>query len=141
MHYLACLEQAFLIRRVLRYDIKGLRHLELYEKYYAGDVGLRHGFLGYRDSDISGVIENIVFLELLHRGCRVSMGKLDDREIDLVAERQKQRMYNEICLPVESAKTREREFSALERIPENHPKIVLSRGDPRLLWCNSKNVL
>lgn len=126
LHYLACLEQAFLIRRVLRYDIKGLRHLELYEKYYAGDVGLRHGFLGYRDSDISGVIENIVFLELLHRGYRVSIGKLADREIDFVAERQEQRMYIQVCLTVESAETQEREFSALERIPDNHPKIVLS---------------
>ena len=126
LHYLACLEQAFLIRRVLRYDIKGLRHLELYEKYYAGDVGLRHGFLGYRDSDVSGVIENIVFLELLHRGYRVSIGKLDDREIDFIAERQEQRMYIQVCLTVESAETQEREFSALERIPDNHPKIVLS---------------
>lgn len=67
LHYLGCLEQAFLIRRVLRYDIKGLRHLELYEKYYVGDVGLRHGFLGYRDGDINGLLENIVYLELLHR--------------------------------------------------------------------------
>jgi predicted AAA+ superfamily ATPase len=126
LHYLACLEQAFLIRRVLRYDIKGLRHLELYEKYYAGDVGLRHGFLGYRDGDISGVIENIVFLELLHRGYRVSIGKLDDREVDFIAERQEQRTYVQVCLTLETAATQEREFSALERIPDNHPKIVLS---------------
>lgn len=126
LHYLGCLEQAFLIRKVLRYDIKGLRHLELYEKYYAGDVGLRHGFLGYRDGDISGVIENIVFLELLHRGYRVSIGKLDDREIDFIAERQEQRLYIQVCLTLETAETQEREFSVLERIPDNHPKTVLS---------------
>ncbi|MFO8042593.1 MAG: ATPase, partial [Alkalispirochaeta sp.] len=126
LHYLSCLEQAFLIRKVLRYDIKGLRHLELYEKYYAGDVGLRHGFLGYRDGDISGVIENIVFLELLHRGYRVAIGRLDDREIDFIAERQEQRLYIQVCLTLETAETQEREFSVLERIPDNHPKIVLS---------------
>ena len=126
LHYLGCLEQAFLIRKVLRYDIKGLRHLELYEKYYAGDVGLRHGFLGYRDGDISGVIENIVFLELFHRGYRVSIGRLDDREIDFIAERQGQRLYIQVCLTLETAETQEREFSVLERIPDNHPKIVLS---------------
>ncbi|MFO7782782.1 MAG: ATP-binding protein [Spirochaetia bacterium] len=126
LHYLGCLEQAFLIRKVLRYDIKGLRHLELYEKYYAGDVGLRHGFIGYRDGDISGVIENIVFLELLHRGYRVSIGRLDDREIDFIAERQEQRLYIQVCLTLETAETQEREFSVLERIPDNHPKIVLS---------------
>ena len=126
LHYLGCLEQAFLIRKVLRYDIKGLRHLELYEKYYAGDVGLRHGFLGYRDGGISGVIENIVFLELLHRGYRVSIGRLDDREIDFIAERQEQRLYIQVCLTLETAETQEREFSVLERIPDNHPKVVLS---------------
>ncbi|HCM29155.1 MAG TPA: ATPase [Treponema sp.] len=126
MHYLSCLEQAFLIRRVLRYDIKGLRHLELYEKYYSGDVGLRHGFLGYRDGDISGMLENVVYLELLRRGHRVSIGKLDDREIDFVAEKQDGRIYIQVCLTLESPETLEREFSALERIPDNHPKLVLS---------------
>ena len=124
--YLSCLEQAFLIRRVLRYDIKGLRHLELYEKYYSGDVGLRHGFLGYRDGDISGMLENVVYLELLRRGHRVSIGKLDDREIDFVAEKQDGRIYIQVCLTLESPETLEREFSALERIPDNHPKLVLS---------------
>jgi predicted AAA+ superfamily ATPase len=126
IHYLACLEHAFLIRRVLRYDIKGLRHLELYEKYFVGDIGLRHGFLGYRDTDIGGVLENIVYLELLHRGYRVSIGKLDDREIDFIAERQQERTYIQVCLTLESPETIEREFSALERVPDNHPKLVLS---------------
>jgi uncharacterized protein len=126
LHYLGCLEQAFLIRRVLRYDIKGLRHLELYEKYYVGDVGLRHGFLGYRDGDINGLLENIVYLELLHRGYRVSIGKLDDREVDFIAERQGERMYIQVSVSLASDETVEREFSALERIPDNHPKVVLS---------------
>jgi predicted AAA+ superfamily ATPase len=126
IHYLACLEHAFLIRRVLRYDIKGLRHLELYEKYFVGDIGLRHGFLGYRDTDIGGVLENIVYLELLHRGYRISIGKLDDREIDFIAERQQERTYIQVCLTLESPETIEREFSALERVPDNHPKLVLS---------------
>ncbi|MFP4153981.1 MAG: ATP-binding protein [Alkalispirochaeta sp.] len=126
LHYLACLEQAFLIRRVLRYDIKGLRHLELYEKYYVGDVGLRHGFLGYRDGDISGLLENVVYLELLHRGYRVSIGKLDDREVDFIAERQEERMYIQVSVNLASDETVEREFSALEHIPDNHPKVVLS---------------
>ncbi|MFW6213376.1 MAG: ATP-binding protein [Spirochaetota bacterium] len=129
LHYLECLEQAFLIRRVLRYDIKGLRHLELYEKYYAGDVGLRHGFLGYRDGDVNGLLENIVYLELLHRGYRVSIGKLDDREIDFIAERQEERMYIQVSVSLASDDTVEREFSALERVPDNHPKMVLSLDD------------
>lgn len=126
IHYLTCLEDAFLLHRVLRFDIKGLRHLELYEKYYVGDVGLRHGFLGYRDGDISGVIENIVFLELLHRGYHVSIGKLANREIDFIAERQNERLYVQVCLTLAGQETQEREFSVLEQVRDNHPKVVLS---------------
>jgi uncharacterized protein len=111
---------------VLSYDIKGLRHLELYEKYYVGDVGLRHGFLGYRGGDINGLLENIVYLELLHQGYRVSIGKLGDREIDFIAERQEKWMYIRVSVALASDETVEREFSALERIPDNHPKTVLS---------------
>ena len=126
MHYLACLERAFMIHRVLRYDIKGLRHLELYEKCYSGDVGLRHGFMGYRDGDISGMLENLTYLELLRRGYRVSIGKLADREIDFIAEKQDERIYIQVCQTLESADTQERQFAALERVPDNHPKLVLS---------------
>lgn len=111
---------------MLSYDIKGLRHLELYEKYYVGDVGLRHGFLGYRGGDINGLLENIVYLELLHQGYRVSIGKLGDREIDFIAERQEKWMYIRVSVALASDETVEREFSALERIPDNHPKTVLS---------------
>ena len=106
---------------MLSYDIKGLRHLELYEKYYVGDVGLRHGFLGYRGGDINGLLENIVYLELLHQGYRVSIGKLGDREIDFIAERQEKWMYIRVSVALASDETVEREFSALEGIPDNHP--------------------
>jgi len=126
IHYLSCLEDAFLLHRVLRYDLKGLRHLELYEKYYVGDVGLRHGFLGYRDGDIGGVLENIVYLELLHRGYHISIGKLNEREIDFIAERQDERVYIQVCLTLENSETQEREFSVLEQLKDNHPKLVLS---------------
>ena len=126
IHYLSCLEDAFLLHRVLRYDIKGLRHLELYEKYYVGDVGLRHGFLGYRDGDISGVLENIVYLELLHRGYDVSIGKLKDREVDFVATGHDEQMYIQVRLTLENTETQEREFSVLEQVKDNHPKLVLS---------------
>ena len=126
MNYLRFLEQAYLLHKVLRYDIKGLRHLELYEKYYLGDIGLRHGLLGYRDQDISGLLENIVYLELLGRGYRVSIGKWGDKEVDFVAERADERLYVQVTLRLSTPETIEREFSVLEKIEDNYQKIVLS---------------
>ncbi|MBI9097896.1 MAG: ATP-binding protein [Spirochaetaceae bacterium] len=127
--YIAYLEEAFLLHRVRRYDIKGLRHLELYEKYYVGDIGLRHGFLGYRDGDISGLLENLIYLELKQRGFKVSIGKIDNLEVDFIAETQQEKLYIQVTLELSEEKTIEREFSILERIPDNHEKIVLSMDE------------
>ena len=126
MNYLSFLEQAHLLKKVLRYDIKGLRNLELYEKYYMGDIGLRHGLLGYRDRDIGGLLENVVYLELLSRGYQVSIGKWGDKEVDFVAERAGERLYLQVALQLSTPETIEREFSVLEKIDDNYPKVVLS---------------
>lgn len=66
-NYLKALEGAFLIHKVSRFDIKGKRLLETQEKYYVSDLGLRHAVLGYRENDIAGILENVVYLELLRR--------------------------------------------------------------------------
>jgi len=133
MNYLRFLEQAFLLHKVIRYDIKGLRNLELYEKYYMGDIGLRHGLLGYRDHDISGLLENVVYLELLSRGYRVSIGKWGDREVDFVAERADERLYVQVTLQLATPETIEREFSVLEKIDDNHQKMVLSLDEFQMI--------
>ncbi len=86
-NYLKALESAFLIHKVVRFDIKGKRILETQEKYYLSDLGLRHAVIGYRDNDIAGVLENTVFLELLRRGFSVNIGKQDVAEVDFVANR------------------------------------------------------
>ena len=61
-NYLSYLEEAFLVFRCRRYDLKGMRHLELYDKFYMTDIGIRHGLVGYRDNDIAGLLENVVYL-------------------------------------------------------------------------------
>jgi uncharacterized protein len=126
LNYLGYLESAFLLRRARRFDIKGKRHLEVNDKFYMGDVGLRHGFIGYRDSDIGGLLENVVFLELLHRGYAVSVGKWGDKEIDFVAEKENERLYIQVCYLLAGAETEKREFAPLLDIQDNHPKFVLS---------------
>ncbi len=87
-NYLHALEGAFILYRVPRYDIKGKEILKTQEKFYASDVSLVYATMGYRDRMISGILENIVFLELKRRGYQVYIGKLDNKEIDFIAEKQ-----------------------------------------------------
>ena len=124
--YVGFLCDAFVFHRVRRYDLRGKRHLEINEKYYPGDIGLRHAVLGYREDAINGMLETLVHQELVRRGYAVSIGKLGTREIDFVADRGKDRLYVQVAYLMPTAETREREFRVLEEVPDNHPKLVLS---------------
>ena len=142
-HYLHALEDAFLIHKVPRYDIKGKRLLETQEKYYLSDLGLRHAIIGYRDNDIAGILENVVYLELLRRGYSVKIGKQGAAEVDFVADKGSDRLYVQVCYVLTPENT-EREFAPLEAISDNYEKIVVSTD--RLISFNrggikQKNIL
>ena len=124
-NYLKALESAFLIHKAARFDIKGKRILETQEKYYLADIGLRHAVMGYRDNDIAGVLENIVFMELLRRGFSVKIGKQDAAEVDFVADRSDERLYIQVCYML-TPENADREFAPLEAIADNYEKLVLS---------------
>lgn len=124
-NYLKALENAFLIHKAVRFDIKGKRLLETQEKYYLSDLGLRHAVMGYRDNDIAGILENTVYLELLRRGYTVRIGKQGVAEVDFVAERADERIYIQVCY-VLTAENTDREFAPLEEIQDNYEKVVIS---------------
>lgn len=124
-NYLNALEGAFLIHKVPRFDIKGKRLLETQEKYYLCDLGIRHAVMGYRDNDIAGLLENVVYLELLRRGYSVSIGKQDVAEVDFVANRGDDRLYVQVCYVLTEENTN-REFSPLEKIADNYEKVVIT---------------
>ena len=124
--YLSYLMSAFLLYKVPRYDIKGKRLLEIHEKYFLGEIGIRHALLGYREGDISGLLENIVFLELKRRGYKVFIGKLNTQEVDFIAEKEHERFYIQVTYLLSSREAVEREFSVLQSIPDNYPKYVIS---------------
>ena len=124
-NYLKALEDAFLVHKVPRFDIKGKRLLETQEKYYLSDLGLRHAIIGYRDNDISGVLENVVYLELLRRGYSVKIGKQGAAEVDFVADKGDDRLYVQVCYVLTDENT-EREFAPLEAIADNYEKVVIS---------------
>ena len=125
-NYLKALENAFIISKVQRYDIKGKNILETQEKYYLSDLGFRHAKLGYQSNDISGYLENIVFLELLRRKYKVNIGKQDNKEIDFVANLRDENLYLQVTYLLASEETIEREFSPLKSIKDNYSKLVLS---------------
>lgn len=125
-NYLSHLIMTFMVLKVPRFDIKGKRLLEFHEKYFLSSIGLRHALLGFRESDISGILENIVFLELRRRGYKVFIGKISDKEIDFLAEKENDKMYLQVAYLLSSPRTIEREFSPLQKIKDNYPKYVIS---------------
>jgi predicted AAA+ superfamily ATPase len=128
-NYLSALEGAFILYRVSRFDIKGKEILKTQEKFFVSDVSLIYAMMGYRDRMISGILENIVFLELKRREYQVYIGKLDTREIDFIAEKQGKRIYVQVAYKLESEATVEREFSPLLAISDQYPKYVVTMDE------------
>ena len=124
-NYLQALESAFLIYKVNRFDLKGKRILETQEKYYLADLGIRHAILGYRDNDIAGLLENIVYTELICRAFDINIGKQGVTEVDFIANKRDERIYLQICYILTPENT-EREFFPLENINDNYEKLVLT---------------
>jgi predicted AAA+ superfamily ATPase len=124
--YLRALCSSYLFYQVSRFDIKGRQHLTTQGKYYAVDSGLRGRSIAASSPDIGHVLENIVYLELLRRGNRVSIGKLAEREIDFVAQSAEGITYCQVSATVLDDNTLKRELAPLQRIPDHHPKLLLT---------------
>ena len=130
-NYLHALEGAFILYRVSRYDIKGKEILKTQEKFFASDVSLIYALMGNRDRMISGILENLVFLELKRRNYQVYIGKLDTKEIDFIAEKRSEKRYIQVAYKLESNATIEREFNPLLAIKDQYPKYVITMDE---LW-------
>ena len=126
LNYITYLETSLIINRVPRYDIKGKKFLEFHDKVFLNDIGLRKGLIGYREKNINGLLENIVYKELQSRGYKVSVGVLNQLEIDFIAEKQNDIKYIQVCYLLNREDTVEREFGSLEKISNNYEKIVVS---------------
>ena len=124
--YINMLKNAFIFYSVGRYDIKGKKLLKTLGKNYIVDLGFRNMLLGYRDVDRGHILENIVFLELIRRDYRVSIGKVGENEVDFVAEKPEEKIYIQVTETMKGEAVRERELRPLKQIPDNYEKIVLS---------------
>lgn len=124
--YLSYLSEAYFIHKVNRSDIQGKKIFEIGEKYFFNDIGMRNALIGYRVSDISKILENIVFLHLKSAGYQITVGKDRTKEIDFVARKKSELLYVQVCYLLKERSTIEREFGNLLKIKNNYPKIVVS---------------
>lgn len=136
INYLKALCDAFLINRIGRIDITGLRKFELGDKYYFEDLGLRNCYLGFSfQRDIHKLVENAVYLHL-HSICRkVFVGQQGEKEIDFVALDGDNRIYVQAAFQMGDEQTRRREFGNLLAVPDNYPKYVVSLDE----WTSGGN--
>ena len=128
INYLRSLQQAYLIHKVRRIEVAGLKTFEIGDKYYFEDLGLRNCHLGFNlQRDIHKLIENAVYLHLLHCRFEVFTGQQSGgREVDFVARRGDMIIYIQATYLLSDDTTRQREFGNLLAIRNNYPKYVVS---------------
>lgn len=126
-NYISAFVESFLIYKAERFDVKGKSLLARDYKYYVVDQGLRSYLLGKKaDSDMGHILENIVYLELLRRGYKVYVGKVDDLEVDFVAENRDGLKYYQVALTVRDEKVLERELKSLQKTGDHYPKYLIT---------------
>ena len=129
LNYIKYCKEAYLIYQASREDLQGKQILSTNEKYYIADHGLREAVFGDNMRDINLVLENIVYMELLRRGYKVTVGKLGEREIDFVCEKRQEKLYVQVAYLLASDETVRREFGVYNGIQDNYPKYVVSMDE------------
>lgn len=125
-NYLKMLENAFIVYKADRSDIRSKALLKTLGKYYIADTGLRNIILGFRNIDEGHLLENVVYLELLRRGYKVNIGKTLEYEVDFIAENPNEIKYYQVTQSIKESSVLERELRSLESIQDNYEKIILT---------------
>jgi predicted AAA+ superfamily ATPase len=123
--YIMSLQDAFMVYRARRYDVKGKRQLLINDKYYVVDIALRSYLLGEKSLEPSHALENIIYLELLRRGREVYVGKFDNLEVDFIALKYGVPEYYQVAASIREGAVLERELAPLRAIRDNYPKFIL----------------
>lgn len=139
--YLGALTESYILYQAKRYNIKGKQYLKTLEKYYVVDVGLRFMLLGSKQMDAGHILENVVYLELLRRGYDVYVGKINEFEVDFVAQNSRGTSYFQVALTVRDEKTLQRELRPLQSIRDHYPKMILTLDeDPETQYDGIRRV-
>lgn len=152
-NYIHHLEDAFLFSESKRYDVKGKSYFDFPNKYYCEDVGLRNARLEFRQQEMTHIMENILYNDLLIRGFSVDVGVVYGtqknkagnqvkvaREIDFVASKGSKKVYIQSAYALPDAEKEELENRPLKLADDSFPKIIV-RHDVRKRWYNDNGIL
>lgn len=129
LEYLSHLESVFVIDRVKRANIVGRKIFEIGDKFYFEDLGIRHSLIPYQQKDINKILENLIYHHLRYLQYTVYVGKLEDKEIDFIAERGNEKIYIQAAYLIGDESTHQREFGNLLSIDDNFRKLVISMDE------------
>ena len=151
--YLGYMQDAFLIEKAERYDVKGKKYIGSLAKYYFTDIGLRNAILGLRQQEETHIMENIIYNELRRRGCKVDVGMVEQRfvdndgkwqrkqlEVDFVVNEGNQRYYIQSALALPDEEKRKQEMESLLRINDSFKKIIIVKDDIKP-WRDENGIL
>lgn len=135
--YLSFMEDAFIVEKSVRYDIKGRKYIGTLSKYYFQDVGLRNALLNFRQVEETHLMENVIYNELRRCGYSVDVGMIEVRsatqrkqlEVDFVANEGDKRYYIQSAFALPDEQKREQEFASLKKINDSFKKIIITRDD------------
>ena len=141
-HYLECLEDAFLIERSDRYDVKGRKYISTQQKYYFTDLGLRNSILNFRQFEETHLMENAIYNELRYRGYSIDIGivEINERqingkyirkqiEIDFICNKGAERIYIQSAYSTSSLEKEQQEKRPLNNINDSFRKIIVVKDD------------
>lgn len=126
INYMDYARNAFIFYQIKRENIKQKRKLLISDKYYLVDSGFYFIFNGPTQRNWGQLLENIVFLELIRQGYSITIGKIQDLEVDFVCRKANQIKYIQVSQSILDENTRKREFKSLEKISDSYPKYVIS---------------
>lgn len=129
LNYLKACHDAYLIYKFNREDVSGKKVLSVNEKYYVVDHGIREAVYGSNEKDINQVLENIICIELLRRGYKITVGCMGEKEIDFIARKGENITYIQVSYLLASEEVVQREFGAFDKVKDNFPKYVLSMDE------------
>lgn len=135
--YLSFMEDAFIVEKSVRYDIKGRKYIGTLSKYYFQDVGLRNALLNFRQVEETHLMENVIYNELRRCGYSVDVGMIEVRsatqrkqlEVDFVANKGDKRYYIQSAFALADEQKQEQELASLKKINDSFKKIIITRDD------------
>lgn len=145
LDYLSFSKEALFLNEISRYDIKWKKTFEIRQKYFFTDIWLRNVLSGgFTTLDIWGILENVVYINLVSHWWNVNVWEINKKEIDFIAEKSWEKMYIQVAYILESQKTKNREFSAFDNITDHWPKYVITldqKASWSINWIQHKNII